>query len=195
MSANSDIEWTDATVIIDRGGARVRLYRRQDPDRPGQQERRRKAAEGFKWCRGCREWLASDQVTKQGVCRTHANEEYRLNYAGSGGAEIREQKYARKRGVARVPAWWRAERMEEFGGMCAYGCGRPATSLDHVWPIARGGESRPANLVPACSSCNPAKKHHDPEQWIARGLIAFPEQWEDIVALAEEHGEPWTVAA
>jgi len=74
------------------------------------------------------------------------------------------------------------DRMEFHGWRCRYcGCdfqlkvircfgsgpGRPRQYLDfygielrvdHVIPVARGGSNWPANLVPACNSCN-SKKH------------------------------------
>lgn len=50
------------------------------------------------------------------------------------------------------------------GDPCAY-CGSPAAELDHVVPLAAGGEDGPTNLVGACRSCN-AKKH-------ARPLLLF----------------------
>ncbi|MGH9095122.1 MAG: HNH endonuclease [Acidimicrobiales bacterium] len=129
------------------------------------------------------------------MCRTHANEEYRAGYAAQGGAGIRAQKYARKRRLTIIPPDWRAERIDEFGGRCAYGCGRPATTLDHVWPVAGGGRSIPSNLVPACGPCNSRKRHGDPEPWIARGMAAYPALWAETIALANEHGEDWTEAA
>jgi 5-methylcytosine-specific restriction endonuclease McrA len=41
-------------------------------------------------------------------------------------------------------------------GPCVY-CGRPATSVDHVVALARGGHEVETNLVPACASCNGSK--------------------------------------
>ena len=49
-----------------------------------------------------------------------------------------------------------AETVEAFGGQCAY-CPRPATTIDHIEPIARGGLDAPENVVPACRSCNSSK--------------------------------------
>lgn len=40
---------------------------------------------------------------------------------------------------------------------CAYGCGRPATEMDHVHALSKGGRHIPANVVPCCSEDN-AKK-------------------------------------
>jgi 5-methylcytosine-specific restriction endonuclease McrA len=33
-------------------------------------------------------------------------------------------------------------------------CGKPATTADHILPVALGGSSRLSNLVPACARCN-----------------------------------------
>src|SRR4051812_43312051 len=39
---------------------------------------------------------------------------------------------------------------------CAY-CSAPATTVDHVVPLALGGTHGEGNLTPACSSCNSSK--------------------------------------
>jgi 5-methylcytosine-specific restriction endonuclease McrA len=41
-------------------------------------------------------------------------------------------------------------------GPCVY-CGAPATTVDHVTPLFRGGHEAEYNLVPACLSCNSSK--------------------------------------
>ena len=42
-------------------------------------------------------------------------------------------------------------------GICAY-CGvEGATTVDHVVPVARGGDDSESNLVCACVSCNTSK--------------------------------------
>jgi 5-methylcytosine-specific restriction endonuclease McrA len=41
------------------------------------------------------------------------------------------------------------------GARCHY-CPAPATTVDHVVPVARGG-GHAGNLVPACTSCNASK--------------------------------------
>ena len=48
-------------------------------------------------------------------------------------------------------------RIAFFGGMCAYCCVRPFEHIDHVIPISEGGSNWPANLRPACASCNLSK--------------------------------------
>lgn len=72
------------------------------------------------------------------------------------GAELvskREGKARLRRGI--FDAW---------GHGCAY-CGATATTLDHVLPLARGGLTISANLIPACRSCNLAKGHQEVLDW------------------------------
>ena len=52
------------------------------------------------------------------------------------------------------------------GGLCIY-CQRPMRLVvDHVVPIARGGRTVAANLVPCCQRCNSRKADHEPFRWI-----------------------------
>lgn len=66
---------------------------------------------------------------------------------------------ARKRGAAGVnytTSEMVAARMAFYGNRCVY-CGEDANSIDHRIPLSRGGSHWPANLVPACRSCNSKK--------------------------------------
>lgn len=49
-------------------------------------------------------------------------------------------------------------------GPCVY-CAKPATEVDHVRPLSRGGIEHLTNLVPACKSCNSSKKDRMLDQW------------------------------
>ena len=42
-------------------------------------------------------------------------------------------------------------------GVCQYGCGRKANTIDHVLPRSRGGRHEWTNVLACCSKCN-AKK-------------------------------------
>lgn len=65
---------------------------------------------------------------------------------------------ARKRDAAGMfTAQQLQARWDFFGGQC-WLCREPATGWDHVIPLARGGSNWPANLRPACRSCNARKK-------------------------------------
>lgn len=163
MSDKTEIEWTDETPMFDRERSRVRYYKRSDPTRPGQQLRRQMAIIGLKWCRGCADWLQSTRVRKQGVCRECANAEYRRSYARDGRA-IKARVHARKRGIAPVPVIAQDILTEWFEGSCVY-CTAPANTWDHIIPISKGGETVPANIAPACVSCNSSKKDSDVLDW------------------------------
>jgi hypothetical protein len=81
--------------------------------------------------------------------------------------------------------------MEDFGGLCAYGCGRTATTWDHLIPWSAGGRfAWPGNAVPACAKCNCAKNGSHPGPWVARALAAeySADAMTDIVALAVSWG-------
>lgn len=55
---------------------------------------------------------------------------------------------------------------------CLY-CGLPGGQIDHVIPIARGGEHRIGNLAPACRSCNAQKNRSFIMEWRKRKLKDF----------------------
>ena len=50
-----------------------------------------------------------------------------------------------------------AGRVAFWGHKC-WMCGGPFECIDHVKPLARGGTNWPANLRPACTACNTAKR-------------------------------------
>ncbi len=43
-------------------------------------------------------------------------------------------------------------------------------TMDHIVPLARGGESTPGNIAPACSECNRDKQLHTPVDQILQKL-------------------------
>ena len=43
--------------------------------------------------------------------------------------------------------------------VCQYGCGRKATTIDHVIPRSRGGQHDWLNVLACCSKCNSAKSN------------------------------------
>lgn len=146
----------EETRIVDRSGRRVRVYRKQDASRPGQQQRRQMALLGKRWCRRCSDWLDIGLVSRRGLCQPHANEDYRERYAAGAKAIIAPRVHARKRSVEPVRPQDRERVFENFDGVCAY-CGKPATTVDHVIPVSQGGRSRRGNILPACRSCNSSK--------------------------------------
>ena len=67
----------------------------------------------------------------------------------------------------RESQWWKRRLAK---GECHY-CGRRLLprqlTMDHVVPIARGGQSTKGNVVPACKECNNQKKQLLPMEWEA----------------------------
>lgn len=51
------------------------------------------------------------------------------------------------------------KRLLASNPMCHWGCGRPATTADHVPPVAEVGPH--LNLVPACGKCNFGHRQQD----------------------------------
>ena len=59
------------------------------------------------------------------------------------------------------PIGWariRARVLRRDNNTCVY-CGAPATEVDHVVPVSRGGSHSTTNLVASCKACN-AKRNY-----------------------------------
>lgn len=69
--------------------------------------------------------------------------------------------------VRRAAPYRRSDVFARWGGLCCY-CDAPATDLDHVRPISRGGRDVLSNVVPACSACNLAKSALTLAEWARR---------------------------
>ncbi|MEW6500373.1 MAG: HNH endonuclease [Thermodesulfobacteriota bacterium] len=61
--------------------------------------------------------------------------------------------------------WWQQKLAQ---GLCYY-CGRKVKpselTMDHLVPIARGGQSSKGNVVTTCKECNNRKKSMLPIEW------------------------------
>ncbi|MCC6931568.1 MAG: HNH endonuclease [Gemmatimonadaceae bacterium] len=61
--------------------------------------------------------------------------------------------------------------MRDCGRRCVYCADRlalEAATLDHVYPLARGGNHAPGNVVTACARCNRLKGDMLPHEFFAR---------------------------
>lgn len=96
---------------------------------------------------------------------TEYNREWRRANPDRLRAQIRAQnaaRYARNRNApGHASASQIAARWAYYGDRC-WMCTAPATDTDHVKPLARGGSNWPANLRPACSTCNRSKSDRWP---------------------------------
>lgn len=63
------------------------------------------------------------------------------------------------------------------GNPCVY-CGKAATTVDHIRPLARGGHEIEANLTAACKRCNSSKGAKLLTEWrperVARAIAVSP---------------------
>lgn len=55
-------------------------------------------------------------------------------------------------------------RIAFYGWRC-YLCTAPFQHVDHVIPLSRGGSNWPANLRPACATCNTRKHNRKLQEW------------------------------
>jgi 5-methylcytosine-specific restriction endonuclease McrA len=61
---------------------------------------------------------------------------------------------------------WKRQRRS-----CAY-CSEPATTLDHIVPLSRGGTNWEGNLAPSCRPCNSSKNNWFVREWRLRQLTS-----------------------
>jgi 5-methylcytosine-specific restriction endonuclease McrA len=88
--------------------------------------------------------------------------------------------------------------MARDAGICQYGCGRRATTIDHVHPRSKGGKHIWTNVVACCTKCNAKKADHllenthfklmrpptvpDSTIWLAKYAYDHPE-WSDYLGV------------
>ena len=60
-----------------------------------------------------------------------------------------------------------AARFAVFGNCCAYCGSGDRLEADHVIPIKKGGMHIPANIRPACRTCNASKAGRRLADWLA----------------------------
>ncbi|MFZ9595301.1 MAG: HNH endonuclease [Bdellovibrionia bacterium] len=70
--------------------------------------------------------------------------------------------------------WWQNQVNRGICSYCEQRFRPDQLTLDHVVPLARGGESRPGNVVPACVACNRQKKLDTPVEQLFKKLAQEP---------------------
>lgn len=71
---------------------------------------------------------------------------------------------ARGFSIAITAREWRRLKAR-YHHQCAYCSKSGPLQMDHVVPLARGGRHAPANILPACASCNISKRDHFLSEW------------------------------
>jgi hypothetical protein len=81
----------------------------------------------------------------------------------------------------------RYEVMARDGFACRY-CHRDdvALEIDHVIPVALGGQDVPENLVAACMACNRGKASTNPDKPLVEGVADDSLRWADAMRRAAE---------
>jgi len=84
-------------------------------------------------------------------------------FAGIDEAAIRRERD--KARELRRSRWWQQKLAQ---GICHY-CGQQVKpsglTMDHIVPLARGGQSSKGNVVATCKECNNKKKSMLPIEW------------------------------
>lgn len=144
--------------------------RRKDnllPDRMDRRTRKEFAKRNMHFCNVCNKFLSDSEMTRNGVCKKHANEQVRIRYKNDSMVRMKayQRNASRKRSLNPIPGWYIEELFRKFDGKCAY-CSKEAKSIDHIIPVSKGGNSVPGNIVPACAHCNSSKKDKDLWMWL-----------------------------
>jgi 5-methylcytosine-specific restriction endonuclease McrA len=99
---------------------------------------------------------------------TSTSEYYLLNSEDVDPKRLKlEREKARK---LRKSQWWFRQIQPGQCHYCQKSVEPSQLTLDHIVPLARGGQSTPGNVVPACRDCNLHKKLDTPVDEILRKL-------------------------
>jgi 5-methylcytosine-specific restriction endonuclease McrA len=168
----------DCTRIL--GRERSRKWRKRNPERAKQANQRSRAALKERDPDYHRRWYRANIDSERERAR-RVMREYRKRYP----ERIKEQRRAfRARHPDRIRRWEAenthrrralmkrsspetAAHIEQlFTEPCAY-CGATENiTIDHIVPLSRGGRHEPANLAPACVTCNCSKGAKLVDEWL-----------------------------
>lgn len=158
--------------------AQVNAYRGRNPDRVAASQKKYHEANKDKRVAQHKEWLSLNRERVRVLSRRSAHKHAEKNRLRK--AEYKRQNRAkcaehwRRRNAALkgamhfgpIPVAVLQARADVYGDCCAY-CGTPEWQhWDHVIPISREGMHIPANLRPACATCNCSKGAKKPQEWL-----------------------------
>lgn len=142
---------------------RTEVYRRQNPAKVKESQRKYDSIHKAERREGTRQWrLANPDKAQAAVIRWKNAHRERVQ------ALARLDQGRRRARIVGAPGRATIEqvkgRKEVWGNRC-WICGGCATAIDHVIPLSRGGSNWPANLRPICTSCNSKKANRLPFAW------------------------------
>ena len=76
---------------------------------------------------------------------------------------LRLVKYISMKWRTHKPKWSKDRLFKRDRGVCLY-CDKPATTIDHVIPRSRGGDTTWLNTVASCLRCNSKKGSRTPQE-------------------------------
>lgn len=173
----SDPEWAEAQRARERERSVQR--RRENPEQIREWQRKANAkhyANNAEKRRAQRRAYRAANAEKEAA----AQRRYRASERGRELARQNAKAYReRNPALARIRAWrQRGARSGAdawvsilLGDPCSY-CGNPMEEVDHITPVASGGDGEWSNLAAACQRCNRSKKNHPLLLWIARSKAA-----------------------
>ncbi len=127
------------------------------------------------WTEANRNRFNANAVRARGKRRAHFAAEARAYYAANKESCLAAAKAYRKKNPDKVRKHmlrrqWRElnapggpfdaeredykQRVEFYGGLCAYCKKAPHAEFDHAIPLSRGGSNHAYNIFPSCRSCN-----------------------------------------
>lgn len=149
-----------------RDNARLRRWRAANPEKHRAQQRRRDARNRSTRRAAKRRWYLRHKAERAAYLSRYyltRQEELKLRarqWAVQHPEARAAQQRLRRSRKASAPGTCSLEQFQarwDFYGGCCWMCGMPATTIDHVLPLSRGGSEWPANLRPACNPCNARK--------------------------------------
>lgn len=147
--------WVKANPEAARAIARA-SYRRKEKSKIAERARKRRRDKPEEGKAACKAWREKNLERHKEMIRDWCKRNPDALQAASA------RRRARKSGGSGVSrAEWKQIK-DKFKNCCAYCLKRfDKLTMDHVVPLAKGGQHEPSNIVPACRPCN-LRKHTKP---------------------------------
>ena len=165
-SQNADVKRAQARARRAADPAKFKkqyaIRRAANPNKRRDQARRRYAAN----LNTARDRSRKHYQSKGRAKRLAANKRWRTRNPDRIRAKRLRYEWSYRKAHGHASASEISARVAYFGGVCSY-CGDKYLHIDHAIPLSRGGTNWPANLRPACDSCNLRKHTKTAAEFIA----------------------------